>query len=91
MNCIFDIPTAQLQILQPLLSWSGAKSKLIIEDGQVNLQMSFLATDSSGENDGAEAASNPLPSLDSAPQSSFNPVNSLSEDAGEDASGGHRQ
>ncbi|WP_307737188.1 hypothetical protein [uncultured Varibaculum sp.] len=91
MNCIFDIPTAQLQVLQPLLSWSGAKSKLIIEDGQVNLQMSFLATDSSGETDGAEADSNPLPSLDSAPQSSFNPVNSLSQDAGEDASGGHRQ
>ncbi len=39
MNWIFDIPVGQIGLLQPLLDWSRAKIKLIIEDGGVNLQM----------------------------------------------------
>ena len=39
MNWILDIPAGQIGLLQPLLDWSQAKIKLILEDGVVNLQM----------------------------------------------------
>ena len=39
MNWILDIPAGQIGLLQPLLDWTQAKVKLILEDGVVNLQM----------------------------------------------------